>query len=164
MFRFIVTTADGCVDSIIKACSDLCETGRQFSSDTACAHSATQFTDHSIPNASGIISWHWNFGDPSSGTNNTSSLQNPSHVYSNGGNYIVTLTVINTNLCQRDTLMLSPVPPTPVAMFTFTSSCAKTPTQFTDQSIAPNNQIVSWFWDFGDGIGHVEHSKPCIYL
>jgi PKD repeat protein len=155
-----VSSEDGCVDSIIKPVQIYAKPVASFSSDTACAHSPTQFTDHSIPNAPAIIAWQWNFGDPSSGTSNTSSLQNPTHVYSNMGNYIVTLTVINTNLCQKDTLMLLPIPPTPVAMFTFTSSCAKTPTQFTDQSIAPNSQLVSWFWDFGDGIGTSHIQNP----
>ncbi len=155
-----VTSADGCVDSIIKPVQINAKPIAQFSSDSACAHSATQFTDHSIANAPGILSWHWNFGDPSSGYNNTSSLQNPSHTYSAAGNYIVTLTVINTNYCQRDTLMLVPIPPTPIAMFTFNASCTKSPTQFTDQSIAPNSQLVSWFWDFGDGVGTSNIQNP----
>ncbi len=36
---------------------------------------------------------NWNFGDPASGTNNTSTQANPSHVFSGPGEYIVTLTV-----------------------------------------------------------------------
>ena len=155
-----VTSADGCLSSITKSVTVSAKPIAQFSSDTACAHSATQFIDQSIPNAPAILSWQWNFGDPSSGTNNTSSLQNPSHIYSNAGNYLVTLTVINTNLCEKDTLMLVPIPPTPVAMFTFSSSCVNTPTQFTDQSIAPNSQLVSWFWDFGDGVGTSNIQNP----
>jgi gliding motility-associated-like protein len=38
-------------------------------------------------------SFIWNFGDPSSGANNTSTLQNPTHAYTTGGNYNVSLTV-----------------------------------------------------------------------
>jgi PKD repeat protein len=158
--RLIVTNENGCVDSITKPISINKKPVAQFSSEPACAHSATQFTDHSIPNGSGFVSWLWNFGDPSSGTNNTSSLQNPSHVYSNVGIYSVTLTVINANLCENDTLMQVSIPSSPTAMFTFTSSCVKSPTQFTDQSIAPNSQITSWFWDFGDGVGTSTIQNP----
>lgn len=35
------------------------------------------------------ITYNWNFGDPGSGSNNTSSNENPSHTYSNVGVYTV---------------------------------------------------------------------------
>ncbi len=38
-------------------------------------------------------SFLWNFGDPSSGIENTSTLPKPTHAYTSGGNYKVTLTV-----------------------------------------------------------------------
>lgn len=44
-----------------------------------------RFTDES---SKGVVSWTWSFGDGSS-----SSLQNPSHVYSAAGTFTVTLTV-----------------------------------------------------------------------
>ncbi|MEN9522692.1 MAG: hypothetical protein RL065_1069 [Bacteroidota bacterium] len=42
--------------------------------------------------------WNWNFGDIASGTSNTSSLQNPSHIFSAPGIYQVQL--IATNTCS----------------------------------------------------------------
>jgi hypothetical protein len=44
----------------------------------------------------------WNFGDPGSGGNNTSTVQNPSHTYAGNGTYNVILIV--TSPCQTDTL------------------------------------------------------------
>lgn len=38
-------------------------------------------------------SFLWNFGDPTSGAGNTSTLPKPTHAYTMGGNYIVSLTV-----------------------------------------------------------------------
>lgn len=38
-------------------------------------------------------SFLWDFGDPASGANNTSTLPNPTHAYTTGGNYDVSLTV-----------------------------------------------------------------------
>jgi len=35
----------------------------------------------------------WDFGDPASGTNNTSTITNPSHIFSAPGQYAITLTV-----------------------------------------------------------------------
>ena len=51
-------------------------------------HPLVQFTDQSV-NAS---SWYWNFGDGS-----TSTLQNPSHSYSDTGTFCVTLVVRDAN-------------------------------------------------------------------
>ena len=55
------------------------------------------FTD----SLSGVITYHWNFGDPSSGTADTSSQQNPTHTFSSQGNFTVTLII--SNPCGSDT-------------------------------------------------------------
>lgn len=54
-----------------------------------------QFADNSV----NAISWNWNFDDPGSGADNTSSIQNPEHVFSSNGNYDVTLWVTNVYGC-----------------------------------------------------------------
>ena len=57
--------------------------------NTACAgNNGYAFTDLSTlcPDT-----WHWDFGDPGSGTSNGSSLQNPTHVFSKPGLFMVTL-------------------------------------------------------------------------
>ena len=41
--------------------------------------------------------WHWDFGDPSSGSQNISNVQHPIHVFSQSGMYKVCLTVSNPN-------------------------------------------------------------------
>lgn len=60
---------------------------------TCKAGNAVDFTNTSIlcPN-----SFAWNFGDPASGANNTSTAANPSHTFSGTGEYIVSLTVAGT--------------------------------------------------------------------
>ncbi|MBI2968594.1 MAG: PKD domain-containing protein [Bacteroidetes bacterium] len=55
-------------------------------------------------NSWGATSWSWNFGDPSSGSGDSSSLQNPYHYYSVIGNYTVTLIVTNEYNCS-DTII-----------------------------------------------------------
>jgi PKD repeat protein len=54
-----------------------------------------QFTDTSSDPDSGdaVDSWSWNFGDPDSDANHTSSSQNPSHTFSAAGDYSVSLMV-----------------------------------------------------------------------
>jgi|GEM_PF-2954232 len=73
------------------------------------------FTDLSTLNIGDTPSWSWDFGDPPSGVNNTSILQNPSHTYPGPGVYFVCLylsTVSSDGLlaCQ-DTFCLDVVIP-----------------------------------------------------
>ncbi len=49
------------------------------------------FTDLSTFAVGSTLSWSWDFGDPPSGVNNTSTLQNPSHTYPGPGAYFVCL-------------------------------------------------------------------------
>ncbi|HEU5166366.1 MAG TPA: gliding motility-associated C-terminal domain-containing protein [Chitinophagaceae bacterium] len=49
-----------------------------------------------------ITAVQWDFGDPSSGASNYSSIANPYHIYSTGGNYNVRL--IKIGVCRNDTL------------------------------------------------------------
>jgi PKD repeat protein len=50
------------------------------------------FTDQSTNSPT---AWSWDFGDPGSGSANTSSLQNPTHTFAAAGTYQVTLTPSN---------------------------------------------------------------------
>ncbi|MGB4843134.1 MAG: PKD domain-containing protein, partial [Ferruginibacter sp.] len=65
-----------------------------------------QFTDTSSITTGTITGWQWNFGDPASGPNNTSTLQNPQHSYSAVGAYNVELIVTSNNGCT-DTIVQS---------------------------------------------------------
>lgn len=53
------------------------------------------FTDISSSSPGSTISWAWNFGDPPSGANNTSNLQNPAHIFSAPGTYTVCLNFVS---------------------------------------------------------------------
>lgn len=64
----------------------------------------TQFTDTSRADRQTITSRTWDFGDPASGANNTSTLTNPVHTYSTPGSYNVQL-ILETNQGCRDTVV-----------------------------------------------------------
>lgn len=121
-------------------------------SGVTCEGQIVQFVDLSQTNGGGSIqSWSWNFGDPPSGVNNTSTLQNPSHIFSAGGTYTVTLTVSNSNGCSDTYSALITIHALPVANFSYTDACEGSPTQFTDLSFSSGGAIVSFSWNFGDG-------------
>ena len=101
----------------------------------------TQFYDLSSNNP---VSWYWTFGDGS-----TSTVQNPAHQYSQTGNYLVCLTIVDS---FNDTCSYCDTVPfyvcTIVAGFTANTS--------GDPNIIFTNTSTGGFgpfyaWDFGDG-------------
>ncbi|NIS82039.1 MAG: PKD domain-containing protein, partial [Anaerolineales bacterium] len=98
----------------------------------------------------GIVSWLWNFGD-----GETSSEQNPTHLFPDDGTFDVTLTVTDSDgSTDIVTKQVSVVNTAPTADFNIVSSEKPTVNEeisFVDQSFDPDGNIISWFWDLGDG-------------
>ncbi len=112
---------------------------------------AVDFVDQSTdPNGkSDIVGWTWTFGDGAS-----SSLQHPSHVYDQPGNYTVTLTVTDSHGRSRSRETNVTVTNTPpVAHFTASPQqpAVGETIKFTSDSRDDNGEIVNWSWTFGDG-------------
>ena len=71
-----------------------------FSVGGQCKNTPIQFTDHTTSNYGTPGPWSWNFGDPGSASN-SSTLQNPSHIYASTGNYPVELIVSSSKGCVK---------------------------------------------------------------
>lgn len=105
---------------------------------------SVKFTD----NSENATVWNWDFGD-----GNTSTEQNPTHIYPEPGNYIVNLTVSNSNGSDSKlatiTVSEKAVPVLPVANFSSNLTSGNVPltVQFSDLS----QNATGWKWDFGDG-------------
>jgi len=98
-----------------------------------------------------IATWHWDFGDPSSGSSNNSSLQNPIHTYFETGTYTVGLEVVSKDGCANNLYKPSfiVVHPNPIASFSRTPDITtmENPTiQFYNQSLG----VKSLLWNFDD--------------
>ncbi|WP_412985881.1 T9SS type B sorting domain-containing protein [Pontimicrobium sp. IMCC45349] len=65
-----------------------------ISIENLCFGDNTQF---SLDTDEAIVSVEWNFGDPTSGVNNTSLLENPIHTFSQPGSYNITVDVTFVN-------------------------------------------------------------------
>jgi gliding motility-associated-like protein len=125
--------------------------GFNFTQPT-CDSNVISFTDITNPNAGTITSWNWNFGDPTS-ANNTSTDQNPSHLFTGPGTYIVSLTVVTSNTCTNPTPFTRNVvvSPEPFAGFIVPEVCINdAATVFTDTSRVASGSIVYHYWNFGD--------------
>jgi gliding motility-associated-like protein len=148
----LITNASGCQDSIRKTVTVNAAPTANFQAEIACEDSITRFEDLSTAPVPGSIdTWLWDFGDPLSGIWNTSTIQDPEHLYANPGTYAVTLLVTNsTTHCTKDTTINIVINQKPVAMFEYTTACAEANTNFTDLSVYPGSPFQQRHWNFGD--------------
>ncbi|MBK7029366.1 MAG: PKD domain-containing protein [Bacteroidales bacterium] len=119
----------------------------------SCQDELAIFNDASNTNGGGAVtSWSWDFGDPASGSLNTSTLEDPTHLYTTAGLYDVTLIVQNFNGCSDTILRQVNVKGAPLADFNSTTGCLGTPTLFwADSTLINLNATATYHWDFGDG-------------
>ncbi len=147
------TTSSGCEHTVEKLITLKLSPESEFSFTNACEGENINFYDESNSHPSfPIISWSWSFGD-----SETSSEQNPVHIFdANGpGIYEVSLATTNSNGCTNIiTHQVSPFEAPNVEFeidFPDGSNCSNSSVQFTDQSSIGAGYINSWYWDFGDG-------------
>lgn len=119
-----------------------------FNYTGVCPFVPMQFNDNST-SVSPVVAWFWNFGDPSS-SSNTSSLQNPTHAYSAGGWYNVTLITSSANGCPDTLVQPVYVYPQPIPGFTTSGFCLNDGTVFNDISTVDTGSVNTWQWNFGD--------------
>jgi PKD repeat protein len=103
-----------------------------------------------------ITGWLWDFDDGS-----TSTLQSPTHVFTDDGTYDVVLTVTDEDGSTDSTIVQVIVDDaSPTADFDVTTSSPKEgqSVQFDDSSLTPRDAI-SWHWTFGDG-GSSDDQNP----
>lgn len=116
-----------------------------YTSVSACPSFPVQFTDVSTSPGT-IVGWNWSFGDGSA----ISVSQNPSHVYSAGGPYNVSLVVTSNNGCVDTVINSVTVYQKPLAAFNANGVCVSEGVDFTDTSSVTGSGINSWTWNFGD--------------
>ncbi len=128
-----------------------------FISPNVCLTDAfAQFTDTSKIASGTLTSWAWNFGDPLSGTLNTSSLKSPKHKYNSVGVYNVTLTISSNNGCVASlTKPFSVNGAVPKANFTVlnnTGLCSNADVQLKNISTVDFGNItkVEIYWDIAN--------------
>jgi gliding motility-associated-like protein len=100
------------------------------------------------------FSYLWNFGDPPSGTVNTSTAVNPSHTYIATGPFNINLEVTSAVGCRHDTvIVLNTIHPQPLASFTTdkTGVCIGGIFSFTDNSNPLDGTTNQWNWTMDDG-------------
>ena len=118
------------------------------------------FTDTSTGT---VETWAWDFGDGATATD-----QNPTHTYTEVGDFVAKLTVTDTQqrtaVSEPSTIQVTapPVEGAPVAALTAEPTTGQAPLEvtFTDAS---TGAIQSWAWDFGDGETSTEQNPKHTY-
>ena len=129
----------------------------RFKNTTVCNGNATQFTDSSTTANGAITLRGWDFGDGSP----FSTATNPTHTYSTGGTYNVTLVVTNTFSCTDTMTKPVKVYYNPVASSTHTDVCLGDSVHFNNTStIDPSTSISTYLWVFGDGSATSSLTNP----
>jgi arylsulfatase A-like enzyme/PKD repeat protein len=124
--------------------------------DLSCSFDGTASND---PDGT-IVSYAWDFGD-----HTTATLPTLSHDYNRGGTYTVSLTVTdNRGGTNTTTSTVTVTPPNvpPVAHFTHVcvgSTCTFDGTSSTDS----DGTVVSYSWDFGDGLTSTDPAPTHTY-
>ncbi len=124
---------------------------------TGCAPYTAIFNNTSL----GGQQFTWNFGDPSSGQD-TSTSANPTHLYQNPGTYTVSLGEVDTTTCNhrdstQETIVVSSAP---TAAFSYTpeTPISNTPLIFTNGSIGAS----TYKWLFGDGDSSIRTTSDTV--
>jgi len=113
---------------------------------------ATIMFNNSSVNADEFL---WDFGDPDSGSENSSKKENPTHTYRNPGKYEVVLTASGKGFTNKSTatdyvVITGPSAPAvkPAAKFVTEKSAFTLPASVTFKNMSADADL--WEWDFGD--------------
>lgn len=122
-----------------------------------CDTGTVRFTDFTTRNEP-IINTRWTFGD-----GNTSSLQSPTHLFTQPGTYIVRLDVTTQSNCSsfyQDTIL---VYRTPSPLITARDTICIGQQEPFGGSIALPDSVTTWLWNFGNGQTSTDQNSQATY-
>jgi gliding motility-associated-like protein len=135
---------NGCVDSASKIITVSAKPVADFSVANVCKKSAATFSNASVIN-SGSLTNTWDFGDLQ-----TSTLNSPSHLYSNSGSYNISLIVTSAFGCKDTVVKSVYINEQPDLSIATTNVCLAKTNSFS-QVINPSVSNYTLNWTYGDG-------------
>ncbi|MCP4539681.1 MAG: PKD domain-containing protein, partial [Chloroflexi bacterium] len=159
-----VLDIDSCTNTRVKTVVVEASPIANFNQTNACESQPVEFTDLSSINGGGtLVSWYWEFGDPASGVNNTSNVQNPIHLFmGTSGSYQVKLVIENSGGCSDTITKEVTLDELPDVSYTTDSdtACMNALMNFYGQSTTGSG----FFWDFGDGGTSAQQNPQHMYM
>ena len=156
-----ITDVNGCEDTIFMP-NAVTVTGTlvdfQMVDAIGCDSLAVSFEDLSDPPGT-VTSWLWEFGD-----GETSTDQNPTHVYDDPGIYDVQLTITDSGTCENTieyNNLVEYIPyPTPDFEVSLSQACMGDSIFLTNTSVG---NAVEFEWNFGNGATSTEFEPGFAY-
>ncbi|MGB0806257.1 MAG: PKD domain-containing protein [Salibacteraceae bacterium] len=158
----IVTTANGCIDTVIAPINEeIIITKANFSASvtSGCFPLSVDFTN-TTDSVNRMANWWWNFDD---GSPIDYSL-NPTHVFNSVGEYLVNFSVVSIDGCTTSYETEIKVGAIQTASFTPDTyfSCASDSVGFINTS-TDTSLINEYIWLFGDGTSDGEFEPKYLY-
>lgn len=144
----IVTSSVGCSDTSQRVVTIYPNPVSNFVDTLTCQGTfiLVDFTDQSsIGTPDTITTWLWDFGGSGGSTS-----QNPTNIYTNQGNYQVTLTVVSNHNCSNSSIQLINIPTHPDAAFYYNTTPGFN-VGATVTFIDSSSNASTYAWDFGNG-------------
>ena len=161
---YLITILDskGCTnkDSIKVKSSDLPEfdssIANAFNITVPCIGDPVIFTANPEPTDSSNMTYSWDFDYYTNNGLNTSTLKNPSFLYTQSGPHSVKLIITDSSGCSNSNIRNADVLPYPIADFSFQNACDNTPINFTNLSTS-SYPGLAYSWDFGSNTSSIEN-------
>jgi len=138
----IIWSNYGCSDTLITIVTVNPSPVIDFTANPVCKIDSMVFT----PMINGVTDYNvnWNFGDGF-----TSTIENPSHLYSSFGTFTVSLEVVTDSACSAQLTKQVQVYPMPQANFSFNNICEGNTANVDNTSTLANGSFVSE-WSFNN--------------
>ncbi len=150
----VVTSAEGCIDSITQEVEVFLNPPIEFSITSNCMGYTVVLEDETVGE---IIGWEWDV-DSDGTIDYTAPVV--SHTYPDSGTYEITLTVTNINGCKSELTRSVTLGVTATAAFESSDACLGDSIYFKDLSSPVPEK---WEWDFGDGQTSTEQNPSHYY-
>jgi len=131
----------------------------KFTTADVCLGKPSVFTNQTT----GASTFVWDFGEPSSGLNNTTTSFNAVHSYSSSGSFNPKLTATSIKNCVADTSFPLIVHTNPTASFQKKTACAGDQMDISNISASSDGSLALHQWDFNnDNITDQSAKTPTI--
>lgn len=145
--RLLVTSVNGCTHQLTRTVTIFRTPIADFTANSVCVNQAATFTNTSTQfPGNNITGRSWNFDDPASGGNNTSTANNPTHTFTTPGIYDVRLIIQSQNACPDTIIKQISVEFPPVVNFTpsVLSGCSPLSVTYTNNTTNADPSLYQW--------------------